>query len=107
MRIIQGIVKYKSQVKWTPTHVQHKRNTYRIWDIDCNDYNKTSIAIGNFKSHIYLVWRFSTINVSSSNCSMENREYILDNLGLENERKRKENKVKSNIHNSDTLSFLI
>jgi len=39
MRIIQGIVKYKLQMKQTPTHVQHKTNTYKIWDIDHGNYN--------------------------------------------------------------------
>ena len=37
MRITQSIVKYESQIKQTPTHVQHKGNTCRIWDY--SDYN--------------------------------------------------------------------
>jgi len=41
---------------------------------------KTSIAMEDFKSLIYLVWIFSAMNISSFECSVVNREYIFDDL---------------------------
>lgn len=40
------------------------------------------VAIDDLKGHIQLVWRFSERNASSSDCSAEDRRYILDNLDL-------------------------
>ena len=32
MRIIQGIFRYESEMKWTPVHVQREANSYKTWD---------------------------------------------------------------------------
>ena len=44
MRITQGIVKYESQMKQIPTHVQYKMNTCRTWNIDHDDHNTPLLA---------------------------------------------------------------
>ena len=46
MREMQGTVNYKSQMKQTPTHIQHKTNICRIWGIDYSNHN-------NLLSNIY------------------------------------------------------
>ena len=41
-------------MKQTPIHIQHKINTCRIWDIDCNNHNMTKLKIINFIYFIFL-----------------------------------------------------
>jgi len=43
---------------------------------------KTSAAMGDLEDLIWPVQRFSAINASSLDYSIENRRYILDILGL-------------------------
>ena len=43
---------------------------------------KTSMTIRDFKGPICPVQRFSAMNVSNSDCSIKNKKYIFDNLGL-------------------------